>query len=1127
MHQESHDREMSEFDDDEFDALDDDALIQAAAQVESQSRPQDDFEASPRPAKRRRLDNNQYQFGPSEDLIGLDFSDTESGKDQPVTPDEVAGSNRLGNRTTVVNDADPYDFDDDIADLPSDLFQPPDNPELELAISEAQQLDPSWYKVPRPPQTNLRQTTLFGRDAATGPAQNAPAPRRNWPVANKVEPPTHHELDLNEAKTWIYPTNIGKIRDYQFNIVARGLFHNTLVALPTGLGKTFIAATIMLNWYRWTKSAQIIFVAPTKPLVSQQIHACAKVTGIPYSDCTVLTGNVHRTVRQDEWVKKRVFFMTPQTLESDISSGICDPKKIVLIVVDEAHRATGRYAYVNVVRRMFQLNQSIRVLALTATPGADVKAVQEVISNLNISRVEIRTDQSLDLREYIHDRDVELEVCRNSDEMQFVMDLYSKAVKPLMDAIDGQLPAWMKDPLSLTPYGCSQTMRDWSASGAGRSAHQGVKGRVIVILTLLGGLAQGMDLLKYHSISAAYHKWKGFEDDNKVTGKSKSTWKDKLFKDQNYQKMMDKIEFWQRDPEFIGHPKLEYLRTVILNHLLDDEESRRRNPLNTSSGTRIMVFSSFRDSAEVINKVLMRTSPLIKPHVFVGQADSKGSKGMKQSRQLDVIAEFKAGKYNTLIATSIGEEGLDIGEVDLIVCYDSKSSPLRMLQRMGRTGRKRAGKVVMLQMQGKEETDWTKAKDSYLTMQKKIAEGTDFEFHEDRSKRILPREIQPEVDKREVEIPFENSQIERDKLPPLPKKGTRKVVKKFHMPDSVETGFVTAGKLTGKASSNASKVRKGNDVVSTQEEPEPMPFLDTVCLNQQQTIELQGHYQMFHFDDDEASAQLSRPALDKQPVYQRSLGSTTFVSHGRTTKTFVKAMQKISTMDNLVALEYEMNLDKSLLTNGPDVHKTLIQDTPLPTIPNSILSPDSLPRATAPTFKKPLGRPSKAKKQATPLKSPRTHLTRATEAIDAEISSPPQSDPYYAMRSQAITLGSDDTPPPTGMVGRPGDDSDDSSMDRFVVDDDEVIAEIEQREMDEMDDSSLPSVLAIRDDAGYAERGAFPMSTAGTDGSELPDFEELLGRKVRTPKGKGKGKVKGILKKKRRVVEDSDEDDGD
>lgn len=68
-----------------------------------------------------------------------------------------------------------------------------------------------------------------------------------------------------------------------------------------------------------------------------------------------------------------------------------------------------------------------------------------------------------------------------------------------------------------------------------------------------------------------------------------------------------------------------------------------------------------------------------------------------------VMQAFRNGGYNTLVSTCVGEEGLDIGEVDLIVCFDAHKSPIRLVQRMGRTGRKRQGRIVMLVTEGKEE----------------------------------------------------------------------------------------------------------------------------------------------------------------------------------------------------------------------------------------------------------------------------------------------------------------------------------------------------------------------------------------------------------------------------------------
>lgn len=70
--------------------------------------------------------------------------------------------------------------------------------------------------------------------------------------------------------------------------------------------------------------------------------------------------------------------------------------------------------------------------------------------------------------------------------------------------------------------------------------------------------------------------------------------------------------------------------------------------------------------------------------------------GMNQDLQKKAVQKLKNHKINTLIATCIAEEGLDFGEIDLIICYDASGlNPVRMMQRFGRTGRKRAGRVIM------------------------------------------------------------------------------------------------------------------------------------------------------------------------------------------------------------------------------------------------------------------------------------------------------------------------------------------------------------------------------------------------------------------------------------------------
>lgn len=156
---------------------------------------------------------------------------------------------------------------------------------------------------------------------------------------------------------------------YQLAITKTALFTNTLVALPTGLGKTLIAAVVMYNYFRWFPDGKIVFAAPSRPLVMQQIEACHNIVGIPQEWTIDMTGQVCPTKRACFWKTKRVFFVTPQVLEKDIQSGTCLAKNLVCLVIDEAHRASGNYSYCVAIRELLAIPVQLRILALTATLG--------------------------------------------------------------------------------------------------------------------------------------------------------------------------------------------------------------------------------------------------------------------------------------------------------------------------------------------------------------------------------------------------------------------------------------------------------------------------------------------------------------------------------------------------------------------------------------------------------------------------------------------------------------------------------------------------------------------------------------------------------------------------------------
>ena len=155
-------------------------------------------------------------------------------------------------------------------------------------------------------------------------------------------------FDNESGDSYVYPINY-PLRDYQFNIVKKCLFKNTLVCLPTGLGKTFIAAVVMYNFYRWYPQGKVVFLAPTKPLVAQQIEACYGVMGISQSHTAEMTGSMAPKERQQRWIDKcRVLPDSAGDAERSRSWHLPSHCCVSCVVFDEAHKALGNHSYCQV-----------------------------------------------------------------------------------------------------------------------------------------------------------------------------------------------------------------------------------------------------------------------------------------------------------------------------------------------------------------------------------------------------------------------------------------------------------------------------------------------------------------------------------------------------------------------------------------------------------------------------------------------------------------------------------------------------------------------------------------------------------------------------------------------------------
>ncbi|KAH3669541.1 hypothetical protein WICMUC_004963 [Wickerhamomyces mucosus] len=687
---------------------------------------------------------------------------------------------------------------------------------------------------------------------------------------------THHEMNRENLSTYIYPSNL-ELRDYQYDIIRKALFKNILCAIPTGLGKTFIASTLMLNYYRWFKKEKIIFMAPTRPLVAQQIQACLGCTNIPSSETAILLDKSRKN-RPEIWADKRVFFTTPQVVENDLKAGILNPKEVVCLVIDEAHRATGNYAYTNVVKFIERFNPSFRVLALTATPASDIEGVQAVVDNLSISQIEIRTEESIDIVKYMKKKEtVRIKVDVNT-EMDDIVALLSIAIEPVLKQANEANIYEITDPSRINFFAVQQKSQSIVRNP---SLNEGVKWKYFFILQLLGYVGQMLRRLRIYGVRTFYsyfqNKSKEFQTKYDL-GKSTNRTAASFFYHNSLKSIKDLCETVLEDPKYVSHPKLEHLLVELGDFFQEKQNSK------------VIVFTELRESAlEIVKCIDSHFGDKYKAHIFIGQSKAKegfdedeykqkhsakgrGKKkreermekemelqkekerqrqadneeransrtgtsekaqlqGMNQKMQKELIKKFKNGDIDVLVATSIGEEGLDIGEVDLIICYDSTSSPIKNIQRMGRTGRKNDGKVILL-LAGSEELKFDQSMEEYSKVQKQIA-SNNLNLH--KSDRIIPKDIVPSCEKQFIEIPEENLVIakgeDEDQViryatqamlgQNLPRSKPSKVTKRkktfetsapptkkrFFMPDSVETGFVKSSNLVKKINS---KVAEGN-----------------------------------------------------------------------------------------------------------------------------------------------------------------------------------------------------------------------------------------------------------------------------------------------------------------------------
>ncbi|WP_393971209.1 helicase-related protein [Oxyplasma meridianum] len=465
----------------------------------------------------------------------------------------------------------------------------------------------------------------------------------------------------------------GKIepRDYQINVFRKAVLENTLVVLPTGMGKTVIAAMVA-NYILTERLGRVLFLAPTKPLVSQHFETFKKLLDLKPPDIAKFTGEVDNQDRILEWSTSKVVISTPQVVVNDMRSGMLNFSKYGLIIFDEAHRASGNYAYVNIAKEFVQYKKRL-ILALTASPGSKREKLDEVTENLSIENVIIKSENDPDVVKYVNQVRIDAKILDLPDSVKaarpFLLEIYSEILSKIRESgIFKNEPINRRTMAAKIPELVSKA-RNGESSLFGLIPYLSAAIRLDYAVEYLESQGTEIALDYINEIMTS---------DEKTLRRTAAMIK----KSPAFGQLMDELQ--KSADKFHSNPKLKAILELCDNTLSENKDSR------------IIVFTHFRKTAVILTKYLSENSKLAKPVRFVGQSSKGEDEGINQKKQEEIIRGFREGEYNVLVATSVAEEGLDIPSTDLVIFYEPVPSDIRTIQRRGRTGRHHSGKVIIL-----------------------------------------------------------------------------------------------------------------------------------------------------------------------------------------------------------------------------------------------------------------------------------------------------------------------------------------------------------------------------------------------------------------------------------------------
>lgn len=463
----------------------------------------------------------------------------------------------------------------------------------------------------------------------------------------------------------ILPNSIEE-RRYQTAMSRNCLKEDMLIILPTGLGKTVVALMVIANYIE--KGNKVLLMAPTKPLVEQ--HASFFRSVLENVKIGIINGMMKPETRFGTISENDLIISTPQCIANDLECERYGMNGFGLVIYDEAHRGTGNYAYVTVARHC---GPEIRSVGFTASPGSDMNKIEEVCMGLGFTGIDIRNDDDPDVAPYVHDTYVNKVYVNMPEELITVINHLKKIRDRYFNELvhlhlaDRNWPVSTKHML---------TVGESLQKRLARGEKTATVFRGLTVQSMCVKMLHAINLAETQGMSALRTYMTKINENAESIKSSKGS--KELVSRKEY------LDAWNivRDTK-TEHPKISKVMSLV------------SQILNSKEGTKVMVFTQYRDTCDLIENKLSAI-PTAKVAKLIGQSNG----GLKQKEQMGILDDFRNGVYNVVVSTSVGEEGLDIASTDAVIFYEPVPSEIRTIQRRGRTGRKNDGEVFVLIAKG-------------------------------------------------------------------------------------------------------------------------------------------------------------------------------------------------------------------------------------------------------------------------------------------------------------------------------------------------------------------------------------------------------------------------------------------